>query len=220
MIPLCTPTTPDSTAPLAEPEQLPLTCGCAFTRLGSPWVAQRVWPMPQVPVRVRPWSVLSARWYSLPVAFTTSASASPSRTASPAESYPRYSSLDSPSSRIGAACRRPVNPTIPHMLRFPRRQTKIKAKAAPTGPLCLVPVDDTMIAAPCQYVIIHYTFFLYTRKTGGAPPALFFGCFALDISPAVAYNPSIPRRRKGVLNTLAPPFFVPSGTAGKKAKRK
>lgn len=41
--------------------------------------------------------------------------ASPSRTASPAESYPLYSNFDSPSRRIGAACLFPVNPTIPHI---------------------------------------------------------------------------------------------------------
>ena len=86
MIPLCTPTTSDSTGPEPEPVALPETCGCAFLRLGSPCVAQRVCPMPQKPGTARPSSVISIRFFSLPVAFTTSASASPLRTASPAES--------------------------------------------------------------------------------------------------------------------------------------
>lgn len=50
-----------------------------------------------------------------PFAFTTRVSDSPSRTGSPAELYPLYSSLDRPSNRIGATCRFPVNPTIPHI---------------------------------------------------------------------------------------------------------
>ena len=115
MMPLCTPTTSDSTAPLPDPEQLPLTWGCALITLGSPCVAHRVCPIPQHPASARPWSVLSARWYSFPVALTTSASSVPLRTARPAESYPRYSSRERLSSRIGAACCRPVNPTIPHI---------------------------------------------------------------------------------------------------------
>lgn len=47
----------------------------------------------------------TAQEYSLrrPFALTTCARCSPSRTARPAESYPLYSSLDSPSNRIGAA---------------------------------------------------------------------------------------------------------------------
>src|SRR5699024_9220227 len=89
--------------------------GCAFVWLGSPWVAQRVWPIPQVPFSALPLSVFSIRLDRRPFAFTTCASASPSRTANPAESYPLYSSLDRPSSRIGAACRFPVKPTIPHI---------------------------------------------------------------------------------------------------------
>ena len=115
MIPLCTPTTSDSTGPDAEPLQIPLTWGCAFTWLGSPCVAQRVWPIPQQPGSAWPLSVFSARLRSLPVDFTTSARSLPLRTASPAESYPRYSSLERPSRRTGAASLLPVYPTIPHI---------------------------------------------------------------------------------------------------------
>ena len=103
MIPLCTPTTSDSTAPDPDLLQFPDTCGCAFVWLGSPCVAQRVCPIPQVPFKDFPESVFSIKLLSRPLDFTTSASFSPSRTASPAESYPLYSSLASPSSRIGAA---------------------------------------------------------------------------------------------------------------------
>ena len=85
-MPLWTPTTSDSTGPDAEQRQLPLTWGWALVWLGAPWVAQRVCPMPQAPASARPLSVFSARLRSLPVALTTSASLSPSRTASPAES--------------------------------------------------------------------------------------------------------------------------------------
>ena len=115
MIPLCTPTTSDSTSPEPERVQLPETCGCALIWLGSPCVAQRVCPIPQVPRRALPSSVFSARFPRRPFAFTTSASLSPSRTAIPAESYPLYSSFDSPLKRIGAACCTPVKPTIPHI---------------------------------------------------------------------------------------------------------
>ncbi len=40
MMPLCT------TAMLLSQ----LICGCAFTKFGAPWVAQRVWAMPMVPL--------------------------------------------------------------------------------------------------------------------------------------------------------------------------
>lgn len=63
-----------------------------------------------------PSSVLSERFLSFPVAFTTSAKLLPSRTAIPAESYPLYSSFDRPSNKIGAACCLLVNPTIPHII--------------------------------------------------------------------------------------------------------
>ena len=55
MIPLWTPTT----FPSSE------VCGWAFVSEGSPWVAQRVWPIPQVPARAWPWSVFSANAFRL-----------------------------------------------------------------------------------------------------------------------------------------------------------
>ena len=59
-------------------------CGWLFSSEGSPWVAQRVWPMPTLPES----GVLSSfrrRQSSLPRALTTSISP-PRSTATPAES--------------------------------------------------------------------------------------------------------------------------------------
>ena len=62
-----------------------LQCGWAFSSEGTPWVAQRVCPMPQVPDSALPELIRPARAFSRPFALTTFTS-SPSRTASPAES--------------------------------------------------------------------------------------------------------------------------------------
>ena len=103
-MPLCTPTTSDSTGPDPDLLQFPYTWGWALIWLGSPCVAQRVCPIPKVPFNAFPPSVFSTKFERRPFAFTTWASASPSRTARPPESYPLYSRFDSPSNRIGAAC--------------------------------------------------------------------------------------------------------------------
>ena len=58
MMPLCTTETPSK------------VCGCAFSSLGRPWVAQRVWPMPTVPFGISA-ATLPSRFFSLPVARTT-----------------------------------------------------------------------------------------------------------------------------------------------------
>ena len=76
MMPLCTATTFMSS----------LQWGWALISLGSPWVAQRVWPMPQLPGRARPPFIFSERTFSRPLAFTSCTGASPSRVATPAES--------------------------------------------------------------------------------------------------------------------------------------
>src|SRR5690606_20014838 len=99
----------------------PDMCGWAFRSVGPPWVAQRVCPIPVRPV-VRPRSLpvransssASARLLSFPARLQATSSV-PSTTATPAESYPRYSSRRSPSSTIGSAGRDPTYPTIPHM---------------------------------------------------------------------------------------------------------
>ena len=105
MIPLWTATTFPSS----------LTCGCALFSDGSPWVAHLVCPIPHVPGTDSPSFVFSDKTFRRPFALMTSVSPSPSRTAIPAESYPRYYSLERPSRRIGAAWWHPVKPTIPHI---------------------------------------------------------------------------------------------------------
>ena len=72
MMPLCTTATPS------------WVCGCAFSSVGRPCVAQRVWPMPSVPEGGSE-PIRASRFFSLPVARTTF-SVPPFTTASPAES--------------------------------------------------------------------------------------------------------------------------------------
>ena len=88
--------------------------GWAFLSLGAPWVAHLVCPMPEQPGRVSPPLVMFSRTFSLPMAFFVR-SFSPSKIAIPAESYPLYSSFDSPSKMMEAACSFPIYPTIPHI---------------------------------------------------------------------------------------------------------
>src|SRR5512138_3822766 len=107
MMPLCTTTR----SPLQS------RWGWAFCSEGRPWVAHRVWPIPVGPGRGE-----AASAFSSAAIFPTlrqSPSFPPAATATPAESYPRYSSRRSPSSRISAASRRPTYPTMPHMLTAP-----------------------------------------------------------------------------------------------------
>jgi len=102
-------------------------CGWALRSVGLPWVAHRVWPMPVVPVLMAlsgAWAASScSRLPSLPARFTVMRSRPSSgdapeslpRTATPAESYPRYSSRRNPSTMMPSAGRAPTYPTIPHM---------------------------------------------------------------------------------------------------------
>ena len=88
---------------------------------GAPWVAHRVWPMPTVPGRVTPPSKMPSSTLKRPLDLTTRRPPS-LYTATPAESYPRYSSFCRPDSRMGAAWSPPIYPTMPHIddLSFPR----------------------------------------------------------------------------------------------------
>lgn len=89
MMPLCT----TATVPLMS------VCGCAFTSVAGPCVAHRVWPMPTRPdIRL---GSTSARSRTRPARLVT-LSWEPT-TATPAESYPRCSSLPSASTSRGAA---------------------------------------------------------------------------------------------------------------------
>jgi len=90
----------------------------AVVSVGAPCVAQRVWPMPEVPGSSVPFCVFSASASIWPDALII-CSAPSFCTAMPALSYPRYSSLRSPSRSSGAAACEPVNPTIPHIKEYP-----------------------------------------------------------------------------------------------------
>ena len=73
-----------SMIPLCTIAMGPQTCGCALTSLGSPWVAQRVWPMPGLPLK-RAGSP-AARSATRPLVLCTRISPDRLRTAIPAES--------------------------------------------------------------------------------------------------------------------------------------
>ena len=62
-----------------------LTWGWALISFGSPWVAQRVWPMPTVPGRSAPSCVRSLSTCSRPRDFSTRSVPAP-QTAMPVES--------------------------------------------------------------------------------------------------------------------------------------
>ena len=73
-------------------------CGWAFLSVGAPCVAQRVWAMPVVPTRLAV-AQRSSRTATRPAHLTPWSSPSVESTSTPAESYPRYSSVFSPSMR-------------------------------------------------------------------------------------------------------------------------
>src|SRR5574337_1742541 len=87
--------------------------GWAFSSVGRPWVAQRVWPSPTSPEKSRPHSTFSSSLIFPTLRWTTIRSCW--RIARPAESYPRYSRRLSPSKRTGTTFLCPTYPTIPHI---------------------------------------------------------------------------------------------------------
>ena len=91
-----------------------LKWGWEFTSDGSPWVAHLVCPIPNPP-NIGDFSKSSASIANLPLNFLISNSF-PVLTATPAESYPLYSNLESPSTKTSVACLCPKYPTIPHIL--------------------------------------------------------------------------------------------------------
>src|SRR5215203_1263744 len=114
--------------------------GWALRSVGCPWVAHRVCPIPLNPDRASSLPRACSSASSFP-ALRTTWSSPPSSTATPAESYPRYSSRRSPSSRIGSACWFPAYPTIPHMRRL--------LSAAQSGsPTPMVSVERVQGTAP------------------------------------------------------------------------
>ena len=104
-----------STMPLCTTAIRPAAsvCGWALRSLGSPWVAQRVWAMPILP-GLGSSPIAARRSSTRPTAFVVR-NALRWATASPAESYPRYSSRARPSTRIFDAGRVPTYPTMPHI---------------------------------------------------------------------------------------------------------
>ena len=91
--------------------------GCAFSGVGLPWVAQRVCPRAARlgPAGAAPTSSPSLATESVPPAARSRQTASPTTRATPAESYPRYSSWCSAPSSRGRASASPVTPMMPHM---------------------------------------------------------------------------------------------------------
>ena len=116
--------------------------GWAFSAVGPPWVAQRVWPMAAAcPVGASAVSSPSLATESVPpaararqtVAADASPSPAPSTTmATPAESYPRYSSWCRAPRRIGMASDSPVTPMMPHIV--PQATWAPAARSAPGRP--------------------------------------------------------------------------------------
>lgn len=74
-----------------------LACGCAFTSLGTPFVAQRVWPIATVASGSGRASMSSTRFDRRPAFLRTATRSMPGAvSATPAESYPRYSKRSNP----------------------------------------------------------------------------------------------------------------------------
>ncbi len=90
--------------------------GWALAWVTPPWVAQRVWPMPRNPSNPAA-RTASASSATLPTSLMVR-NPSAVHTASPAESYPRYSSRRNPSNNTSQALRGPTYPTIPHIKTF------------------------------------------------------------------------------------------------------
>src|ERR1044071_1383768 len=88
-------------------------CGCAFSSVGRPCVAQRVCPTPYSP-STGSTRMACSKFASLP-ADRRSEMPSGLTTATPAESYPRYSIRRRPSMRTGTTGFEPMYPMIPHI---------------------------------------------------------------------------------------------------------
>src|SRR5215510_13209767 len=99
--------------PLCTTETSSVMWGWAFASVGLPWVAQRVWPIPVSPSSGEDLSRAS-RLRSLP-SERRRPSWPFSTVATPAESYPRYSSRLSASTSWPATGPLPRTPTMPHI---------------------------------------------------------------------------------------------------------
>src|SRR5918995_7497332 len=90
------------------------TCGCALTSQGRPCVAHRVCAMPSVPDGDPTFANCASRFEILPSALQISRPC-PLIVATPAESYPRYSSRLSAGTSTSTAVLAPMYPTMPHI---------------------------------------------------------------------------------------------------------
>jgi hypothetical protein len=108
MMPLCT----TAARPSYE------VCGWALVSFGTPWVAHRVCPTPTPSTGIGDASSAPARLAIFPARLTTAIRLPESpdvTTATPAESYPRYSRRFRPAMITSAARPDPTYPTMPHM---------------------------------------------------------------------------------------------------------
>src|SRR5688572_8403078 len=90
------------------------TCGCAFISHGRPWVAHRVCAMPSEPAGEPTFANCASRFEILPRALQISRPW-PLIVATPAESYPRYSSRFRAGTSTSTALLVPIYPTMPHI---------------------------------------------------------------------------------------------------------
>ena len=129
-----------------------LVCGCAFTSFGSPLVAQRVWPIPTVASGIGLRSMSSTRFFRRPAFLRTVTLSMPGAvSATPAESYPRYSRRSKPCRQTSkglphAVSTFPAYPTIPHMAHQPSGQTLPEAN--PTRRLCRIGTCGALAVPP------------------------------------------------------------------------
>src|SRR6266850_337651 len=117
--------------------------GWAFSSVGRPCVAHRVWPTPYIPSTGSN-LMATSRFASFP-AERRSAMPSGLTSATPAESYPRYSIRRRPSMRTGTTGFEPMYPMIPHIavflgfrlvlaaLGFPAFHPAVHVRLAPPG---------------------------------------------------------------------------------------
>ena len=151
-----------STMPLwitaTRPEQS--RCGWALSSVGGPCVAQRVWPIAVVPPAMGSAASAASSSDSLPARLRT---VRPSvSTATPAESYPRYSSRRRPSRTIGSASSAPTYPTMPHIASSLTGQVSAPAQAS-------IEATTAAIASACVRASSSVSASTMTRTSGSVP---------------------------------------------------
>lgn len=170
-MPLCTTTMPSE------------RWGWAFSSDGFPCVAHRVCPMAVMLVRFL-FSTIEARSLIFPLHRTTSTPFFEKK-AIPAESYPRYSSLFSPSRTTATAFLFPVYPIIPHITNVRSRKSEVRSKRTDLlhYPLLMTIFPPFVFLPPgLRFVNISFYTFDFRLVTFDflffVQPRMFF-CFAL-----------------------------------------